>query len=126
MARLGCDTCNGNTKRLSAAPSWWDNLTNEIDSDAENLWNDVEHGVWELGNALGPATLPFGNLYPEPDLGTTGEAALQSQVANAKAQQNIGPFVAQQTGNVIAQGKNWLMIGLILAGTFVAYDLLKD
>lgn len=40
----------GTNTRLSgmgAAPSWYDNIYNEISSGAENLWNDVEGaGVW--------------------------------------------------------------------------------
>jgi hypothetical protein len=61
MRGLGCDNCNGNTRRLaatprfSAAPSWYDNLYNEVSSGAENLWNDVESaGVWLDNTLLGP------------------------------------------------------------------------
>lgn len=89
MANLACDNCNGNSMKLSAAPSWYDNITSELSAGAENLWNDVESAaVWADNTLLGPFSA-------------------QSAVAAGQADaQNNGPLTQADNFNPIEYGYN--------------------
>lgn len=128
MRGLACDNCNGNSRNLNGAPSWYDNLYNEVTGAAENLWNDVEHGVWELGNALGPGSSPM-MAYPEPDIGSgttyqTGDAGAQSQLENSQAIMQApaagGQVIETGIGNAISWIENNLLIAtVVIAGVYI-------
>ncbi len=135
---LNCNNCGGNpwSRGLAAAPSWYDNIINAASAEAENIWNDVEQGVWELGNALGPGSSPM-IAYPTPDIGNTGNASqpyqtgdvgYQSQLANSVALQNAPQAGASLiTGILPCFDKSCLVKDLIwIIGIVIAARLASD
>lgn len=120
---LACDNCNGNTLRLGAAPSWYDNLYNEASGAAENLWNDVEGaGVWaenELNTFWqGMQASPANPIQAGADLTeSAGLTDIPGQIGQGIS--NIGSDISGAVGT----GFNGL---LILGGiAIVAFALLE-
>ena len=74
-----------------------------------DLGASLQSGVQNLGNALGPGSAPM-FYYPEPDPGTTGDAAAQSQLDNSVAMQEApaaaGAAIANTAGGWLTSLEN--------------------
>lgn len=74
---------NKSRSGMGAAPSWYDNIYNEVSSSAENLWNDVEGmAVWGYNSVENFAQSTFPGTAPPP------QNRQQAQQRSAE----LGPF----------------------------------
>jgi hypothetical protein len=117
----GCNPQLGLTPRFSQVPSWWDNLSNDVSSVTENIWNDVESvGVW-AGNELSQTWADLNN--PQSPNNPVGYGYQAGQATRQSITSGVSQF-GSELESAIATGFNGL---LILGGiAIVAFALIES
>lgn len=105
----------------TGAPSWWDNITNELSADAENIWNDVEAaGVW-AGNEISGFVQDL-----ECPTCVPGNPISQGYAAGSQTRATIGQDIqdfGSTIGNALANaGTPLILLGLVGVAAFVILE----